>query len=479
MRGKANGVAAGTCKALPGLGLIGVLFGLGGGCLDVIGDVRVDDIDSEVFPNKAAGPDCTDAAAAAGSCVIRCEPNAPRCNDGLLQRCNERSDGWILVDQCASAALCDSNTVTCGAPACAAREHRCTETGELQVCNADRTGFDVVDQCRSAAFCSAVPGREGCEGTACRAGRQRCNGPQIEQCREDRSGFDRVGEPCASASLCREGESAAPYCEQPACEPGQFICQGATLARCSDDAVRFIPINECASPDACLAAEQRCAESACTPGAQRCTGAVLERCNAVGSAYELVEMCTRPELCVASASTCATAPGDVPDPSVLDGPEYDFTEAESDALLGLGPMELTVPREWTDVDRSPWVSSSGTTLGPRYVASSNAARFASNFDIPGVLFAATSVAPLEVAARLAEFDLSSRCTRGTSSTYEDELYIGTVQNWTGCGATGARTSVVVANDEDREFVTVVIVTMTASRDEEARERVWNSFVVND
>ena len=93
--------------------------------------------------------------------------------------------------------------------------------------------------------------------------------------------------------------------------------------------------------------------------------------------------------------------------------------------------------------------------------------------------AATSVAPLDVASRLAEFDLTGRCTADTSVTYQDQLYTGRQQNWINCGATGARTSVVVANDDARSFVTVVIVTKTAARDDEAEEEVWNSFVVDD
>ena len=77
--------------------------------------------------------------------------------------------------------------------------------------------------------------------------------------------------------------------------------------------------------------------------------------------------------------------------------------------------------------------TAGTAIGPRFVASSDAARFTRSFDIPGVYFAATAQAPVDVALRQAEFDLSSRCTKGTAEAYEDDLYAGTAQSWTNCG----------------------------------------------
>lgn len=446
------------------------------GCLDLIGDVNVDPIGQERLGNRPE--DCAEIVA--GRCVVRCQPDAVRCYEHLLQRCNASGDGWVLIDQCASAALCDAEAAQCEPPACAEREHRCTEEGERQQCNADRTGFVTVERCLSAAFCSAVPGRSQCEGTACRAGRQRCNGPQIEVCRADRSGYDVVGEPCASAALCVEGALDTASCTPPTCTPGTFACDGASLTRCSDDANRFIPINQCATDALCLASEQRCAEPLCDVGEQRCVENVLERCNPARNGYLPVESCASASACDPTAPACLTGAGDaLPDPTVLDGPNYSFVDVTSPAVLGLGPMRLRVPSQWTDIDRSAWTSAAGAAIGPRFIASTDAARFARNFDIPGVYFAATAEAPVEVAARQQEFDLSGLCTAGESETYDDELYRGVVQTWTGCGVTEATTSVVVALDkEESRFVTVVIVTMTAQRDQAARRQVWDSFVAD-
>jgi hypothetical protein len=449
------------------------------GCLDMLGDVNVDGVGTEVEQARPLPEECTEAALLDGTCVVRCTPGMVRCNAHLLQRCNSEGDAWTLLNQCASAVLCDATAGRCAAPACGAEEHRCAEDGQLQVCKADRSGFELREQCRSAAYCITEPGRQRCAETECRAGRQRCNGAQIEECRTDRTGFDPLGAPCASAALCVEGEAEFPHCETASCTPGVFVCSGRQLSRCADNGQGQLAINECATPELCLAAEQRCADPLCAVGAQRCTGAVLERCNDARNGFLPVETCSSPAACNPTAAQC-TSVLTPPDPSVVNGEDYSFVDDSRPVLMGLGPMRLSLPGEWSDVDESAWTNAAGAVLGPRLIASTDAQRFAANFDIPGVYFAATAQAPLDVAARQAELDLTGRCTRGTSNEYEDELYTGTVQTWTNCGSANGTTSVVVvAPREGTAFVAVVIVTMLSERDEEAREEIWDSFVVEN
>jgi hypothetical protein len=282
--------------------------------------------------------------------------------------------------------------------------------------------------------------------------------------------------------LCVEGSDDIASCSPAACSPGTFACDGSRLTRCSDDANRFITVAECATAALCRVDEQRCAAPVCGIGQQRCTGNVLERCNTERNAYVPVQTCSSASTCDPALPECLSAPpvtDPPPDPAVLSGPDYDFVATSSSAVLELGPMTLRVPSQWSDVDRSPWTNAAGTAIGPRFIASTNAARFARNFDIPGVYFAATSEAPVDVAARLREFDLSARCTAGTSRSYEDELYEGTEQSWTSCGSTNASTSVVVALDKEASrFVTIVIVTTVAARDEEAKDEIWDSFIAD-
>lgn len=443
-------------------------------CLDLLGDVSVGPPEPfvDTFPSKTDAGVCGDAGLLRGACIISCTPGEGRCDGALLQRCNERGDGWDPQDRCATPALCDSDALVCSMPACAAGQHLCTDQGELLICRPDRADFEHKAQCQSGAYCSSVSGREGCEGVACRAGRQRCNGAQIEQCRADRTGFDAVGEPCASAASCKEGDIAR--CDTPSCTAGQFQCDGARLMRCSDDANSSFEVSTCSSAQLCNAAEQRCdAPPPCAAGQQRCTLNVLERCNATQT-FTPVETCESELLCDPDAPSCLRPPP--PPPPVVDVP-YTFVSMSGGSALGLGPLTLMLPAEWTDTDSRPWTSATGEALGPRLIASTDSARFASSFDIPGVLFEATAAAPVNVAARLNELDLSARCTRGASVAYDDGLYSGTSQTWTNCSGTNATTIVVAAVPDSEAFVTIVVVTMLGERDQEARRRIWDTFLV--
>lgn len=395
----------------------------------------------------------------------------------MLQRCNASGVQWELLDQCGSDALCSAELGACIPATCRRGEHRCTETGELIRCTADLTQFERAAVCRSQAFCSAQPGREGCELTACRAGRQRCNGPQIEECRADRRGFDVVGEACASASLCIEGESDKARCAEPACDAGVFQCAGASLERCNDERTQLMPITSCESPELCNAALGRCEPPACEAGRRRCDGSLLQVCNPGRTGYVTVQDCTQPALCDASLPACLAVPPPPDPPPVVGTDPYTFVRVSGPGALGLGPMELERPAQWSDVDTRPWTTPAGETLGPLYVASTDAARFAASFDIPGVYFGATAAVPIDVAMMQARFDMSQRCsTKAPIEPYRDQLYAGTTQTWTGCGATNATIVVVAAIPDDKDYVAVVIVTILGDRDRVAMERIWRSFI---
>jgi hypothetical protein len=448
------------------------------GCADLLGDVVVTDQDIRVDVRPIRGsPD-------AGSCegddepacaALPCTPASRRCRGKLLQSCNSAGDGWTLVDQCASAALCDSAAGACRPTACAREEYRCSETGELQSCNREQTGFEFREQCLSGAYCSALSGREGCEGDPCTARRLRCNAARVERCLDDRSGFIAEGPPCASAALCQE-ENGSARCIDPLCEAGQFRCSSAELQRCADGRDRFVPVQQCLRADLCRATLGRC-EEPCLAGTQRCTGSTLERCSAA-NVFVPVADCGNAAQCDATEPACLAAPPPPPPPPpVLGTDPYTFVSASSPAAAGVGSLRVSVPAEWTQVDTTPWSSSAGLPLGPRFIASTDTARFRTVYDIPGVYFAATAQTPLTVAARLAEFDLSATCTRAESAPYSDPAYTGTRQTYVNCGSTGATTVVLAATPADGSVVCIVIVTTLAERDQTARDRVWESFEV--
>lgn len=441
-------------------------------CVDVVGEVDV-----ERFPILVAPTDPTPCPD--GEDCSTCTPADMRCSGDLLQRCNGVGSAFEFVAKCGSAALCDAAGGRCQLAECAPREQRCTESGAREICNRDRTGFELVEQCASLAACSAVSGRERCIDASCSPGRQRCNGRQIEQCLPDGASFAPVGTPCESAALCEEEESGLARCNTPTCQPGAFRCSDRELERCSDELDGFVAVETCASPEHCRATAGQCEPADCEPLSHRCAGAVLERCDATGARFEQVTTCSSAESCDATAGVCLTAPPPPPPPPpVLGNEAYTFRDRTVPRANGLGPLSVTMPDQWNDVDTTPLTNSTGAVRGPRLIASTDRARFTTYYDIPGLYFTAVPRPPSDIAAMLAEFDLSRTCTRGGAVTYRDPLYTGTSRTWTNCGATGATTIVVAAEPADRSFVTVVIVTSLASRDETARRRIWDSFEVD-
>ena len=453
----------------------------GAGCEQLAGPIEIEGETTILEPLKdpSSAANCVDAGPLGPPCPTSgCEPAAYNCQGAVLQRCNVEGTAWVPVDQCANEVLCSAPMGACLPALCAPRQHRCTETGELVVCSADLTRFEHVETCRSAAFCSAVSGREGCESVACRAGRQRCNGPQIEECRADRRGFMTVAEPCASASLCVEGESEFARCQEPMCEAGRGSCQGATLQRCADERNVLLRVDSCATPELCNAGMTRCDPPACEVGQRHCEGSALQICNPGRTGYVTQFECAAVAACDENSPACLVVPPVTPPPVVVGTDPYTFVPVTGAGALGLGPMVLEVPAQWTDIDMRPWTSVAGETLGPLFIASTDAARFAANFDIPGVYFAATALPPLDIAATQARFDLSASCTKdGNPERYSDGIYSGTSQNWVNCGVTKASNVVVAATPANGRFVTVVIVTILGERDRDAMERIWETFVV--
>lgn len=480
-------------------GAVLFLAGIGSGCLQVLGGVEVVGEEPVLGTGRSVldefPTDCADAGA--GPCPAGCIPDQFRCDGDLLEVCTRSGKAWGLLEPCVTAGLCDPIAGVCVPPVCDPRQYDCTEAGDLVVCNAERTGFELVAHCASRAFCNSVRGQERCERTACNTGDRRCNGAQLEECRPDQMGYGPVLPGCISAALCKVDAPGKAHCEAPTCTAGQYSCQARELRLCNQDSSGWTVMDRCISAPLCNVPSQRCDPVACQLGQQRCTGSVLERCNADQNDFAPVVDCLNPLLCDMRVMTCLTTPAPTPPPTptpvpppstppppttlppdVGSGPAYTFISAPQASMLGLQLSELSVPREWGQVDTSPWVDALGRALGPRLVISTDSARFASQFDIPGVLFAATTTPPIDAAARLAELDLSAHCTKGATDTYSDDLYAGPRQAWINCGSTGARTSVIAASPKrNPTFVTIVVVSALAQRDDDARQRVWDTFVV--
>lgn len=255
-----------------------------------------------------------------------CVPREVKCVGVRLEACNEGQTDWNLAEDCATPVLCDASiTYTglrgsprCVRPTCAANEHRCSELGVLERCNENRDGYVPIEQCIGPQFCNSVAadnGQPGCEAAPCEAGVQQCNGPQIQVCRQNRTGFDPLGAPCETRGLCND-DSPVAFCSAPVCQRGplstnEFVCQGATLQRCNDQHTGYDVQNTCATPGLCNAALgfNGCVAPVCAVGETRCNGDFVQVCNAQRTGFDNIERC--------AAGTCDSALRRCADPCVV------------------------------------------------------------------------------------------------------------------------------------------------------------------
>lgn len=242
---------------------------------------------------------------------LRCENSLVRCNDADLERCiatgSGQANGWLKLQHCASAALCNVDSATCTAPACAFGEQRCN--GPVpERCNDAQTAHEPLGSCQGAAFCSLDAAKcesenkqaPCCLETPCQAGELRCNSGQLERCRDDQLGLDPLVS-CATQKLCElslgacQGSAGSCACEPPKCEAGEKRCTGGTLERCNADQTDWEALETCATEELCQSGLAQgavvCPPIQCRVGEHRCTGASLEVCNAGQTDFDLVKSC--------------------------------------------------------------------------------------------------------------------------------------------------------------------------------------------
>ena len=242
-----------------------------------------------------------------------CEDSDVRCTGPDLERCvtlgSGSARGWLKIQHCDSAALCNADTASCNVKACNFADVVCSGAVPER-CNDDLTARDALPACNSAAYCS--PDAEKCSAenkqapccldTPCKAGELRCNNGEIERCRDDQSGLDAIVT-CATQKLCELSiggclaNPASCQCEPPKCEAGATRCTGAVLEHCKADQTDWETRagDDCVTEELCQQGLQQpvpsCPIVPCQPGEHRCRGADLEVCNAGQTDFELVKTC--------------------------------------------------------------------------------------------------------------------------------------------------------------------------------------------
>lgn len=234
---------------------------------------------------------------AEGGCTLpTCDVGDYRCAGQTLERCSIRQDGWVQVQACQNAALCNAAAKRCDWPRCEPGSFRCDVQGALSRCSDDGVGFQPVEACGSASACDAASGT--CTAVdapvACVADALRCNGQWLERCRGT-PGVWRAESRCLSATLC---DVLAGTCQPPACAPGEYRCSdvpdpvtgGVVLEVCSPGRDRFVLAELCAAGQSCDAVHGQCDDcQSLTPG---CDGQRRGLCSNDGQEFEVDEICT-------------------------------------------------------------------------------------------------------------------------------------------------------------------------------------------
>lgn len=178
----------------------------------------------------------------------------------------------------------------------------------LQRCEADGSGWRGLQRCESAALCVAGAGEQSrCLEPACEPG-VTCQGAELRECNVNRDGFETLAT-CISAAHC---DGMAGACEAERCVPGEIMCNGATLQRCNDGPTGYDVLATCATAALCAdlvaaacggdtlrcdVGAAVCPAPVCEAGALRCSGARLEVCNAGRNGWDFVDACVTPGVC--------------------------------------------------------------------------------------------------------------------------------------------------------------------------------------
>ena len=328
--GNASNARAGACAFLFLTGLAmscSQLFGEGGSAdPEQMGGSGETPSDREVFAASEQDAGVWDVSAV-------CTPGQVECAGAELRACADDGSGFLTLQICPSAALCQTEPAGCAPALCEPDEMTCDDERLLR-CNPQRTAFDLFDTCESSAHCNSDQRR--CSEMPCQSEQIRCNRAQsgeaeVQRCTGGEAGWEPLAA-CVTRALCAQtlvrneaertadSQQEAPLiggCEPPLCQPGEVVCDGVRLMACNDGQTGYDTVEECATVALCaLSLENRnaagvpqCVPPACEAGAFECTEAgVLQSCQEDRTGFLTVQACIGPSFCDASAGVCNGAP---------------------------------------------------------------------------------------------------------------------------------------------------------------------------
>jgi serine protease Do len=141
---------------------------------------------------------------------------------------------------------------------------------------------------------------------------------------------------------------------------------------------------------------------------------------------------------------------------------------------------MEVPAEWRQVRGEVFRGDDGSVLGASIVAAPDLDEFDQWYDVPGVLF----IASRQLAANFNEESLLDLLSIDNACSsyegrydYEDALYVGKYDLYTGCGTDNGAVIQVAAVPSSRAFIMLVSIQAVTEADLEAADRIFDTFQV--
>lgn len=141
-------------------------------------------------------------------------------------------------------------------------------------------------------------------------------------------------------------------------------------------------------------------------------------------------------------------------------------------------MTLQVPKTWTDVSQGPWVYH-GVQAGYFLTASTDLADYRAGRAAPGVFMGVFSGHPDRSTAALLDaekVDVGKRCSAAGRSSYHDDFYAGSVDNYVRCNGSQQRSIVSVVRSGDGSIV-LLRVSIASAADVAVANQIFASFQV--
>ena len=157
------------------------------------------------------------------------------------------------------------------------------------------------------------------------------------------------------------------------------------------------------------------------------------------------------------------------------GTEYaEYTTVTDDT----GSISVQVPTSWTQVDGAAITLEDGTSI-PNVSAAPDLQALYDTWTSPGMTLsgAGPEMGSAEELLSQVAANAAEACTPTDPQPYDDGLYTGLIQVFTGCGGTGAVVLAIAAQPADGSFTALAIIQLTTEADVAVADKVLETFVI--